>query len=269
MNKDHSYEFTIAVTFYKNLSELDVILNTIKNFIGNSNFKIEVILINDSADKSNLIVEDIPPYNLKIYNLQKNKGVTGARNYAYTKSNAEFILFLDSDDLLLPNMLGKVYDFIKNNFANVYFFRCLDEKNNIVGIIQEKTVISNTPNLFYGTGERLICLRKNKHKPFINFLRGNENTGLLYYTIKSKKLIFCWADFPVRLYLQNFNGLSSKINTFNRSFLITIGHFLSAIFSFYLRDFKWSFRFLLSFIFRFFITIISSIKYLINIIWKS
>ena len=100
MNKDHSYEFTIAVTFYKNLSELDVILNTIKNFIGNSNFKIEVILINDSADKSNLIVEDIPPYNLKIYNFS-NLGRSDINNLYCSSKALIFPSFVESFGLPL------------------------------------------------------------------------------------------------------------------------------------------------------------------------
>ena len=195
------------------------------------------------------------PFFYKVFEFKKNLGVTGARNFGYMNSSSKLILFFDSDDQLLSNNCDKMYNFICNNTANVYFFRCVDESNNIIGDIQLEPLISNSPNLLYGKGERIICVRKNNNLPFIQFLRGNEITGLLYFAIKSKKIKFCWSNFPIRIYRNNNNGLSSKINTLHRSFLMSIGHFLSSIFSFYLLDYKWGLRFFFASIYRLLISL--------------
>jgi glycosyltransferase involved in cell wall biosynthesis len=263
------YDLSIVVTFYKNLTMIDKVINSIIDFIGNSKFKIEVILINDSADGSEIIIENPAPLMCKIFNLSKNIGVTSARNFGYRNSNSTYILFLDSDDLLISHKLDSVIDFLLfNNVADVFFFRCLDENQILVGFSQERTIKSNTPNLLYGKGERIICVKKNNFLPFIGFLRGNENTGLLYFAIRSKNLIFCWANFPIRIYKSNPNGLSSKINTPKRSFLISLGHLLSFFFSFYFLEFKWSFRFLISFFYRLYMTFKSFIIYLFKYIYE-
>jgi glycosyltransferase involved in cell wall biosynthesis len=258
------YDLTIVVTFYKNVDQINIVLDTIVNFISDSKIKIEFILINDSADRSKINVNNIFPYSFKIFELPNNLGVTGARNFGYLNSNSNLILFFDSDDLLLSNCCDRMFNFIIENTADVYFFRCVDENNDIIGEKQNESISSNTPNLLYGKGERIICVRKNKFLPFIEFLRGNEITGLLYYTIKSKGLKFIWSEFPIRIYSNNSNGLSSKINTFNRSIKMAIGHMLSSIFSFFLHDYKWSIRYFFASLYRLFISFVSLIK-LINL----
>ena len=258
------YDLSIVVTFYKNVNQINIVLDTIVNFISDSKLKIEVIFINDSADYSKINVTNLFSFSYKIFNLPKNLGVTGARNFGYLNSNSNLILFFDSDDLLLSNCCDRMYNFIIENTADVYFFRCVDEKNDIIGAKQNESIRSNTPNLLYGKGERIICIRKNKFLPFIEFLRGNEITGLLYYTIKSKGIKFIWSEFPIRIYSNNSNGLSSKINTFNRAIKMSIGHLFSSIFSFYLHDYKWSIRFLFASFYRLVISI-GSIRKLINI----
>jgi glycosyltransferase involved in cell wall biosynthesis len=246
---------SIVVTFYKNISEVNEVIDSICKFVGSSIHKVEIILINDSADNSILDIKNEKSLNIKSFNLYKNLGVTGARNYGYTKAISSLVLFFDSDDRLISDSLDKVLDFINQNIADIYFFRCLDENNKLIGLNQIGIEKSTSPNFNYGKGERIICVKKNNKLPFIEFLRGCENTGLLFYSIKCKKLSFCWADFPIRIYRNNINGLSSKINTPQRSFLISIGHLLSSLFSLYFKEYKWSFRFFISFIYRVLMTI--------------
>ncbi len=252
--KEKKFDLSIVVTFYKNINEVNEVIDSIYKFKRSSIHNVEVILINDSADNSIIDINDESSLNIKSYNLNKNLGVTGARNYGYSKANSNLVLFFDSDDRLIPDSINKLLDFINDNKADVYFFRCLDENNKLIGLNQIGIEKSMSPNFNYGKGERIICVKKNNNLPFIEFLRGCENTGLLFYSLKCKKLIFCWADFPIRIYRNNTNGLSSKINTPQRSFLISIGHLLSSLFSLYFKEFKWSLRFFLSFIYRIIIT---------------
>ena len=68
---------------------------------------IEVILVNDgSTDKSKLICERYCKEDRRFHLLnQENQGLSAARNNGVAASTGEFIAFVDSDDIILPNYL--------------------------------------------------------------------------------------------------------------------------------------------------------------------
>ena len=68
---------------------------------------IEVILVNDgSTDKSKLICERYCKEDRRFQLLnQENQGLSAARNNGVASSTGEFIAFVDSDDIILPNYL--------------------------------------------------------------------------------------------------------------------------------------------------------------------
>ena len=68
---------------------------------------IEVILVNDgSTDKSKLICERYCKEDRRFHSLnQENQGQSVARNMGVAASTGEFIAFVDSDDIILPNYL--------------------------------------------------------------------------------------------------------------------------------------------------------------------
>lgn len=67
----------------------------------------EVILINDgSTDNSLQIITDIKKRHTNIIIItQENQGLSISRNQGIIQATGEFILFVDSDDLLIPNTL--------------------------------------------------------------------------------------------------------------------------------------------------------------------
>lgn len=70
----------------------------------------ELVLIDDaSPDNSLAITKEITKgrNNVKIIS-QKNKGLGGARNTGILNASGEYLLFLDSDDGLLPNVLKEL-----------------------------------------------------------------------------------------------------------------------------------------------------------------
>lgn len=65
----------------------------------------EIVIVNDgSTDKSVSIVESISSDKIKLFH-QKNAGASAARNNGAQFANANYIVFLDADDIWKPNHL--------------------------------------------------------------------------------------------------------------------------------------------------------------------
>lgn len=78
----------------------------------NQSFRdIEVILVNDgSTDGSIDILNNYAKNDSRVRVInQENKGVSAARNTGLDLSNGEYILFVDSDDMLIENSLEHLY----------------------------------------------------------------------------------------------------------------------------------------------------------------
>jgi len=71
----------------------------------------EIIVIDDaSPDNSIRIIKGIIKENPQVKLIsQKNRGLGGARNTGLRNAKGDFILFLDSDDWYLPNVLNQIY----------------------------------------------------------------------------------------------------------------------------------------------------------------
>lgn len=96
----------------------------------------EIIVIDDeSRDNSVAIVEEFKNVHttIKLFS-QKNKGLGGARNTGIDNASGNYILFLDSDDLLLPNTIKQIICMAIENDLDILEFGAqgIDEKNRIV-----------------------------------------------------------------------------------------------------------------------------------------
>lgn len=90
----------------------------------------EVIIVNDcSTDNSRQIAESYLEKfggRLKIYDNEKNSGVSVTRNNGLRRAVGEYIIFMDSDDMLAPNALQYTHSLSKRFNADVVNFtsRC-------------------------------------------------------------------------------------------------------------------------------------------------
>ncbi len=92
--------------------------------IGQTLKEIEVICVNDgSTDNSMDIVRKYAKNDSRICIVEKeNGGLSSARNAGMDAAKGEYILFLDSDDWILPETLEEIYEIaVKNDLDNVYF----------------------------------------------------------------------------------------------------------------------------------------------------
>ena len=101
-----------------------VIAQTYKNW--------ELIIVDDcSTDETDSIVSSfLSDPRIRYYKNNKNSGAALTRNRAISLSRGEWIAFLDSDDLWLPNKLEEQLDFmVKNNYYFSYTkYKIFDEK---------------------------------------------------------------------------------------------------------------------------------------------
>src|SRR5262245_10721443 len=75
----------------------------------------EIIVVNDaSTDGTDHILENYTPY-ARIFNLEKNTGLAGARNFGIKKAIGQFIVFLDADDYIHGDLLKVQKLFLEQN----------------------------------------------------------------------------------------------------------------------------------------------------------
>jgi glycosyltransferase involved in cell wall biosynthesis len=84
----------------------------------------EVIIIDDeSPDKSLIIARELTKNkaNSTVFS-QKNKGLGGARNTGLDMAKGEYVLFLDSDDFILPHTLHSIVEIAIENKLDILEF---------------------------------------------------------------------------------------------------------------------------------------------------
>lgn len=77
----------------------------------------EIIVVNDgSPDKSSVIAQSVKSNyeNVYVFN-QKNKGLSVARNVGFEKSKGEYVWFVDGDDWIENNCLGRICNLLHDN----------------------------------------------------------------------------------------------------------------------------------------------------------
>src|SRR5690242_17907165 len=83
---------------------------TVKSALASSSFPIEVIVVDDgSTDDSSSIATRCPEVRLI---RSENRGVSAARNLGFAASRAPSVVFLDADDLLVPQALDGQFQFL-------------------------------------------------------------------------------------------------------------------------------------------------------------
>ena len=107
---------TVSVMIpYYNCKEY--IVETVQSVLSQSYQNFEIIIVDDGsapehADYLREFLADKPAIR---YAVQNNQGVAAARNHAARLAGGKYFLFLDSDDLILPDYIEKCVAVLENN----------------------------------------------------------------------------------------------------------------------------------------------------------
>lgn len=104
----------------------------LESFLNQSIKDFELIAINDGSTDNSLNI--LKTYENKFKNLiildQENKGLSATRNRGIEVATGEYVIFIDSDDMLVPKALEKLYKLSKDNELDITVYDALRVEEN-------------------------------------------------------------------------------------------------------------------------------------------
>lgn len=101
----------------------------------------ELIIVDDcSTDETDEVINTITDSRIKYFKNKENSGAAMSRNKALREARGQWVAFLDSDDLWMPNKLEKQINFMKKNGYTFSYtnYEEIDVDGNSLHIMKEK-----------------------------------------------------------------------------------------------------------------------------------
>jgi glycosyltransferase involved in cell wall biosynthesis len=149
----------------------------------------ETIVVDDaSSDDTPAFLQstfagEIAHGRVRVVILPKNLGVTGAKNAGYEAATGGWVVFLDSDDALIPHAGDALQaQLAEAEMYPVVFFRCRDQRGRFVGEREGEEIVLDLKTYLAKTsyGEALTAVNKTlvgAFSPYPAELRGYEGLG--------------------------------------------------------------------------------------------
>lgn len=155
----------------------------------------EMLIVDDcSTDNSVAIAQSYAQKDSRIHVLiqSKNSGAALARNRALDEARGEYIAFLDSDDLWLPEKLEKQVSFMRANNCDFCFteYEHIDEDGNSLNIVAKviKHLTYQKLLLHDFVGCLTVIYDHNKFDLIRSFdIKNNNDYGLFLQVLKQSK----------------------------------------------------------------------------------
>lgn len=171
------------------------ISQTIESVIAQSYPNWELIIVDDcSNDDSVAIAQKYSHMDKRIKLLinEKNCGAAISRNRAIEQSKGEFIAFLDSDDLWMPNKLEKQIEFMRKNNCDFSFteYEHIDEDNNKLNLIANVTKYLSYRKMMFHCWPGCLTVMYNQDivgKVYSENIKKNNDHALFLRVIKKCK----------------------------------------------------------------------------------
>ena len=190
---------------------------TIKSILNQSYENWKLIIVDDHSDDKtkNILKTFHKNKRIKVFYLKKNKGAGYCRNLAISKSNTDFLAFIDSDDIWEKNKLKSQINFMKkNNYSFTYtYYKTFSNIRNNVNLIRApnkftfKKFITNTS---IGTSTMIIRSSIAKNLKFIN-TKICEDYFYKCQLLKKIKVAHCYPFFLTKYQIRKDSLQSKKI----------------------------------------------------------
>lgn len=177
---------TISISSY---NQQEFLMDAIESAL-NQTVPCEVIVVDDGSTDHSL--EIAKKYGVRVIS-QVNKGLSSARNTGLMNATFDWILFLDADDILLPNCVERIIEKIQDTHADIIGLSFKE-----FGIRNTEIILMPNPTLEdFKTGNRIgycSAMRKNAllecggYSPKMTF--GYEDLALWYDLLgRGKKIV--------------------------------------------------------------------------------
>ncbi|OMP31790.1 glycosyltransferase family 2 protein [Mangrovimonas sp. DI 80] len=128
-------------------NRVEVILPTLESVARQTLFDFECLIIDDgSTDHSVSVVDQYISSDSRFRLIQRNrlpKGANTCRNIGLKQARAEYILFLDSDDIIADNFLESQVEYIMNKSCDAVISRIFEFDNDIKDNLIEREIGAN------------------------------------------------------------------------------------------------------------------------------
>ncbi len=154
--------FTVVIPLY---NKVNFISNTLTHALNQTFKDFELIIVNDcSTDDSLRIVNMFVDTRIQIINHNINKGLSASRNTGINNATADYVAFLDADDLWHSGFLEKI-DFLIKEYPNANLYATKYE-----------VLLKNDSRLVHDFKLKEI----EKHGIISNFFLCNLNQSIFY-----------------------------------------------------------------------------------------
>lgn len=120
-------KLSIVIPYYKTYELTEKLL---KNISTQTTRETEVILIDDGCNEKRLDIYN--GYCNIIIKHKYNGGVSSARNMGIELATGQYIAFIDSDDMVMPNYVDTLLELIETRNEDIILFNWLDINTNDV-----------------------------------------------------------------------------------------------------------------------------------------
>lgn len=198
----------------------------IESILAQTYRNVEVIIVNDgSTDQSLAVISDLicSHHNVKVIN-QKNQGLSVARNTGIDVATGKYIIFVDSDDKIMPDFVSSLYQIADKTGADIVRGSFRDFNGNIPkGWVPDFNVPTNCGTIvldqFLSSNISFVVWSSIYRLDFINSNHIRFTPGILFedvdFTIRAYMLAKLVATSPEPNYAYRINRPGSILTTNN------------------------------------------------------
>lgn len=166
---------------------------------------------------------------IKVFRNEKNSGAAISRNKAIENANGEYVAFLDSDDIWLPEKLEKQIKFMKENNCDFSFteYEHIDEDNNSLNKFANVTKNLSYKKMMLHCWPGCLTVIYNQNavgKVYANDIKKNNDHALFLKVLKNCKngmgIHECLAKYRIRK-----GSISSKKTSIIKYYVMVIHEF--------------------------------------------